>query len=87
MAKITKMGHFAKRFNNSGAAVVLINHQKGTCGWVHSFDATALEKNEDSCYLRHKNEDAAGVDILHVGAMYCKKALFQSKTLTKNFLA
>jgi hypothetical protein len=45
IAKITDVDHFTKRFNISDTAVVLIDHQKGTCGWVHSIDAAVLEKN------------------------------------------
>jgi nicotinamidase-related amidase len=36
---------FTKSFNIEDTAVVLIDHQKCTCGWVHSIDATLLEKN------------------------------------------
>jgi nicotinamidase-related amidase len=37
--------HFTRVFNVEDTAVVLIDHQKGTCGWVHSIDAGQLEKN------------------------------------------
>lgn len=37
--------HFTKAFSLSDTAVVLIDHQIGTCGWVHSIDASVLEKN------------------------------------------
>ena len=45
MAAITDKDHFTKAFNIEDTAVVLIDHQKGTCGWVHSIDAALLEKN------------------------------------------
>lgn len=45
MAKISDVDHFTKKFDISDTAIVLIDHQKGTCGWVHSIDATVLEKN------------------------------------------
>jgi nicotinamidase-related amidase len=45
MAKVSDMEHFTKSFNISDTAVVFIDHQKGTCGWVHSIDAAVLEKN------------------------------------------
>lgn len=37
--------HFTRTFNIDDTAVVLIDHQVGTCGWVHSIDASLLEKN------------------------------------------
>jgi nicotinamidase-related amidase len=37
--------HFTTSFNIEDTAVVLIDHQIGTCGWVHSIDANLLEKN------------------------------------------
>jgi nicotinamidase-related amidase len=37
--------HFTKFFNIEDTAVVLIDHQIGTCSWVHSIDANILEKN------------------------------------------
>jgi nicotinamidase-related amidase len=37
--------HFTTSFNIEDIAVVLIDHQIGTCGWVHSIDANLLEKN------------------------------------------
>jgi hypothetical protein len=37
--------HFTKTFNIEDTAVVLIDHQIGTCGWVHSIDKAVLEKN------------------------------------------
>lgn len=37
--------HFTTSFNIDDTAVVLIDHQIGTCGWVHSIDAKLLEKN------------------------------------------
>jgi hypothetical protein len=37
--------HFTTSFNIEDTAVVLIDHQIGTCGWVHSIDANILEKN------------------------------------------
>lgn len=36
---------FTKTFNIDDTAVVLVDHQKGTCTWVHSIDAALLEKN------------------------------------------
>jgi hypothetical protein len=36
---------FTKTFNTNDTAVVLIDHQQGTCGWVHSIEAELLEKN------------------------------------------
>lgn len=45
MAKVTDMDRYTKSFNISNTAVVLIDHQKGTCGWLHSIDAAVLEKN------------------------------------------
>lgn len=37
--------HFTKAFNIENTAIVLIDHQIGTCGWVHSIDADLLKKN------------------------------------------
>lgn len=37
--------HFTTSFNIEDTAVVLIDHQIGTCGWVHSIEAALLEKN------------------------------------------
>jgi nicotinamidase-related amidase len=37
--------HFTTSFNIDDTAVVLIDHQIGTCGWVHSIEAALLEKN------------------------------------------
>jgi hypothetical protein len=36
---------FTNTFNINDTAVVLIDHQQGTCGWVHSIEAELLEKN------------------------------------------
>ena len=45
MAAITDKDHFTKTFSIEDTAVVLIDHQVGTCGWVHSISAEMLEKN------------------------------------------
>lgn len=45
MASKTDAQHFTKSFNIDDTAVVLIDHQIGTCGWVHSIDKDLLEKN------------------------------------------
>ena len=45
MADIHRKEHFTKTFNLDDTAVVLIDHQIGTCGWVHSIDADLLKKN------------------------------------------
>ena len=45
MADIHSKEHFNKIFNLDDTAVVLIDHQIGTCGWVHSIDADLLKKN------------------------------------------
>jgi hypothetical protein len=37
--------HFTTAFTIEDTAVVLIDHQVGTCSWVHSIDAALLEKN------------------------------------------
>jgi nicotinamidase-related amidase len=37
--------HFTTPFNIEDTAVVLIDHQIGTCSWVHSIDANLLKKN------------------------------------------
>lgn len=45
MASISDKVHFTKSFNIDDTAVVLIDHQVGTCSWVHSIDADLLKKN------------------------------------------
>ncbi len=45
MALKTDAAHFTKAFNIEDTAIVLIDHQIGTCGWVHSIDKELLEKN------------------------------------------
>lgn len=45
MASATDKSHFTKAFNINDTAVVLIDHQIGTCGWVHSIDSELLQKN------------------------------------------
>lgn len=45
MAAHQSKDHFTKAFNIEDTAVVLIDHQQGTCGWVHSVDRNLLEKN------------------------------------------
>lgn len=45
MASISDKDHFTKSFDIDNTAVVLIDHQVGTCGWVHSIDAAILKKN------------------------------------------
>lgn len=45
MAEIHSKEHFTKTFSLDDTAVVLIDHQIGTCGWVHSIDADLLKKN------------------------------------------
>lgn len=37
--------HFTKTFSIDDTAIVLIDHQIGTCSWVHSIDADLLKKN------------------------------------------
>ncbi|KAK4555588.1 hypothetical protein LTR86_007341 [Recurvomyces mirabilis] len=37
--------HFTKTFGITDTAVVLIDHQQGTCGWVYSIDSELLQKN------------------------------------------
>ena len=45
MADINNEQHFTKTFNLDDTAVVLIDLQIGTCGWVHSIDVDLLKKN------------------------------------------
>ncbi len=45
MAAKSDASHFTKAFNTEDTAVVLIDHQIGTCGWVHSIEKELLEKN------------------------------------------
>jgi hypothetical protein len=45
MASKTDAAHFTKAFNIEDTTMVLIDHQIGTCGWVHSIDKELLEKN------------------------------------------
>ena len=45
MADIRSMEPFTKTFNLDDSAMILIDHQIGTCGCVHSIDVDLLEKN------------------------------------------
>lgn len=45
MASLSDKEHFTKTFDINNTAVVLIDHQIGTCSWVHSIDAAVLKKN------------------------------------------
>jgi hypothetical protein len=42
MGSTINTDHFTKIFSIQDTAVVLIDHQIGTCGWVHSIDAELL---------------------------------------------
>ena len=37
--------YHTETFSINDTAIVLIDHQQGTCGWVHSIDHGLLEKN------------------------------------------
>ena len=45
MAWMTNKSHFIKSFNIDDTAIILINHEIGIFGWVHSVDADLLKKN------------------------------------------
>jgi hypothetical protein len=45
MGSTINTDHFTKIFSIQDTAVALIDHQIGTCGWVHSIDAELLQKN------------------------------------------
>ena len=45
MASTVDKSHFTQQFSIHDTAIVLIDHQIGTCGWVHSTDAELLKKN------------------------------------------
>lgn len=72
MADIHSKDHFTKTFNLDDTAVVLIDHQIGTCGWVHSIDADLLKKN---------------VGILATFATKMKMPLVLTSSMLVSFLA
>ncbi len=45
MAPLSNTEYSTKAFDLSDTAVVLIDHQIGTCVWVHSIDHVLPEKN------------------------------------------
>ena len=67
MSLKTVTAHFTKSFNIEDAAIVLIDHQIGTCGWVHSIDRESLEKNVNIlATFATGMKDATRADLIHV---------------------
>lgn len=60
------MAHKLKPFNINDTAFVLIDHQVGTTGWVHSADPKEIERN---AILLAKFAAAANIPIVLTSSM------------------